>query len=323
MKHIRISLLGLGVVGSQLIRYIQNNLAKVNSAYDMQLSIGSIYVRNLRKQRHLDISGLNLTDDPYMAIRHADIVIDCMGGNGADLTRELVLSSISEHKAIIMSSKKCLAQYGQEIEQAVQANKTIFHYDATVGGGIPISSVLACMGKCEQFTRIYGICNATSNFILGEMRHYCNYQAALKKAIDLGFAENNPEEDVDGFDALYKSVIIMGFGMGHWIDCDSIRPVSIRLVTEEDLRDANQQMCLIKPVFSIEHCENNYSCYVGPKFVSKDSIMANVRGNNNIIVIDGSESGERAFFGQGAGGRPTASAMYDDLIKTVCEMGAS
>lgn len=320
--NIRISFLGLGVVGSKLMEYFRNHVKQMNHSFDSRISIGTVFVQDTTKKRNIDTSDLILTDDPYKAIQDADIVIDCMGGKGSELTRELILSSIREHKAVIMSSKKSLAQYGEEIHRAVQTNGTSFHYDATVGGCIPISSTLAHMGRCETINRIYGICNATSNFILGEMENSSSYQTALLKAKKQGIAENDPEEDVDGLDALYKSVIMMGFGMGHWVDCESIIPVSIRHLTKQDIQEAERQESILKPMFSIEYRGGEYTCHIGPQLVPKVSILAPVRGKNNIIVIEGSESGERAFYGQGAGANPTASAMFDDLMKTLQELKA-
>ncbi len=322
MKQKRLSFLGLGIVGSQLMAYIKRSMEGTRFGGCM-LSVGKVYVRDLTKKRGVDTSGLTLTADPNEAIRDADIVVECMGGSGAALTRELVLAAVREKKPVIMSSKKCLALYGREIARDVQSSGTSFHYDATVGGGIPISAVLDSMGKCETTTRIYGICNATSNFILCEMQRGGSYQAALRKAQELGFAENDPSEDVDGLDALYKAVILMGFGMGHWADCRSIVPVSIRHLTAADFRDAVSAGYVVKPVFSAERRGEGFSCFVGPQLVPVNSIVAAVRGNNNIIVVRGSESGDRAFYGQGAGPKPTASAMYDDLVRTLGEMNAT
>jgi homoserine dehydrogenase len=322
MKHIRLSFLGLGVVGSQLLAYIKDKPECLHAAA-AGLSVGKIFVRDMTKRRGIDISGLTMTSDPFEAIRDADIIVECMGGSGAALTRELVLAAVGEKKPVVMSSKKCLALFGREIVRAVAACGTSFHYDATVGGGIPVGAVLASMGKCETTTRIYGICNATSNFILGEMQSGSSFDAALQKAREQGFAENDPSEDVDGLDALYKAVILMGFGMGHWADCGSIEPASIRHLAGRDLREAGRTAHVIKPVFSVERRGEEFSCYVGPQPVPADSLLATVRGNNNIIVIRGSESGDRAFYGQGAGAKPTASAMFDDLIRTLGDIRAS
>jgi homoserine dehydrogenase len=177
------------------------------------------------------------------------------------------------------------------------------------------------MGKCEKLKKIYGICNATSNFILDEMqRSGARCRTALEKAMERGFTENDPEEDVGGMDTLYKTVIMAGFGMGHWMDCRKIRPISIKTITKKDIQDAKRKNHIVKPLFSIENTDDGISCFVGPKSVPLDSPLAAIKGSENIIILCGSESGERAFTGQGAGAKPTASAMFDDLFRTIREL---
>lgn len=320
-KNLKVSFLGLGVIGTQLMEYIRENQSDILEQYQVQLNIHVVFVRDVSKKRNIDVSNLTLTDNPYEAFEEADIVIECLGGNGVELTKELILSAIRKKKAVIMSSKKCLAWYGSEIMKEVQRNNTLFRYDATVGGSIPISSILMHMGKCEKINKIYGISNATSNFVLGEMKDKeISYNQALQNAKQKGYAENNPDEDVKGYDSLYKSIILMGFGMNKWMDHNQIKPISIKSITKEAMRDADQKDCAIKSVFCIEAVNDEISCYVGPREVKKDTILATVNANNNIIIIEGSESGERAFYGQGAGAKPTASAMFDDLISIISKM---
>jgi homoserine dehydrogenase len=224
-------------------------------------------------------------------------------------------------KAVIMSSKKCLALYGSEIMSTVKQYHGIFHYDATVGGGIPISSVFETMGRCETIEKIYGICNGTSNYILDKMEQKgISYEHALNKAIKKGYAENNPSEDVEGYDSLYKAVIMMGFGMNCWIDSKTISPKAITNLTHHDFELAKKSHNVIKPLFILEKTAGSITCDIGPKLIPKNSLLATVKENNNIIVVYGSESRERAFYGQGAGKKPTASAMFDDLIKTIKEV---
>ena len=149
MKLIRLSFLGLGVVGAQLMAYVRDSLEGKDFG-DARISVDKVFVRNPAKKRGIDTTGLTLTDDPYEAIRDADIVAECMGGSGTEETRKLVLAALGDRKAVIMSSKKCLAQYGREIVGAVQTSGACFHYDATVGGGIPIGAVLTSMGIARR-----------------------------------------------------------------------------------------------------------------------------------------------------------------------------
>ncbi len=320
MKKLKISFLGLGTIGAKLMDYITENISTISDIYGIDIIINKVFVRDITKKRSIDISKLCLTTNPYEAIENADIVIECLGGNGVELTRELILSAIQEKKAIIMSSKKCLALYGKEIITAVNHHHAIFHYDATVGGSIPISSVFETMGKCEKIKKIYGICNGTSNYILNEMsEHNLDYLDALQKAIEKGYAENNPKEDVDGYDSLFKSIIMIGFGMNQWINSDLIKPISISTITNNYITKAKLNDYLIKPIFCIEQTKKGITVFIGPKEVHKDTLLATVKENNNIIIIQTSESQERAFYGQGAGAKPSASAMFDDFIKAIKE----
>jgi homoserine dehydrogenase len=318
VKQIKVSFLGLGVVGAQLMEYISKNQEKILKSYNVQLVINKVFVRDITKKRNVDSSNFTLTNQPYEALEGADIVIECLGGNGSELTRKLVLAAIEDKKAVIMSSKKCLALYGGEIMSEVQRKNTLFCYDASVGGGIPISRILMSMGRCEEIQKIYGIANATSNFILDEMKNRnISYEEALANAKQKGYAENNPDEDIEGYDSLYKSIILAGFGMNQWIEPSKINPSSIKNITKEKLEDADKNHCVIKAVFCMENNNGEIAIHVGPMQVRKDSILATVKENNNIIIIDGSESKERAFYGQGAGAKPTASAMFDDLVSII------
>jgi homoserine dehydrogenase len=151
-----------------------------------------------------------------------------------------------------------------------------------------------------------------------------SYEIALNKAIKKGYAENDPSEDVNGYDTLYKAIIMMGFGMNQWIDPQTITPKTIANLTQQDFLEAKRNHGVIKPVFFIEKTTDSIHCYIGPKVIPHNTLLSTVRENNNMIVVYGSESHERAFYGQGAGKRPTASAMYDDLIKTIkCLLSAS
>lgn len=313
-----ISMLGLGEIGVQVLRYLQREKERIEKENSIEIVPGGILVRDTGKKRAVDVSGFVLSDDSMEVLQGADIVFECMGGSGTKDTRNLVLYAIRHGKTVIMSSKKCLAMYGREITEAAVKNRVSLYYDATVGGGIPISTILQNMGKCETIMKIHGICNATSNFVLSGMTDWClSYEESLKEAQRLGYAENNPEEDVDGYDALYKAVILAGFGMKYWTDCREIMPHSIREIGEKDIEEAKKENQVIKPVFQVEKRGEQVFFEVGPKTVRRESILSAVKGCNNIIIIEGSESGERMFMGQGAGAKPTASAMFDDFMKAM------
>jgi len=315
MKNIRISILGLGTIGCKLVEYLQVNTDILRGDYGINLQLNQVYVKNLKKERKIDISQLQLTNHAREAIDEADIIFECIGGDGTEITRDLLIYALEQQKSVIISSKKCLAKYGELLQDIAQTNHAMIRYDACVGGGIPVGAILENMGKCERLVRIYGICNATSNYVLSRMtKDHMSYADAIAKAKQMGISENNPSEDVDGYDALYKSIILCGFGFGKWINMECIDPKTIRDLTNQDIRNAEKQGFVIKSLFDINVNGDSTACSIGPKLISRDSLLSCVNDVNNIIIIESSESGERAFYGLGAGAKPTASVMYDDFI---------
>lgn len=310
MKTLRVSFLGLGVIGEQLLKYIIRERDNVRLRYGIEVQVNKIFVSNLNKDRGKEVKQEWLTDQAYAAMEDADIIFECIGGSGYQSTREYVLWALCHGKDVIMSSKKCLATYGAEIYNTAKKMDAALMYDATVGGGVPISTILEHMGKCESIQAIYGISNATSNFILTQMQsEKLSFSEALNQALKNGIAENDPKEDVDGWDSVYKTVILAGFGMNIWLSPSDIVPISIK--------DIKLEEAIVKPIFSVvfDKERNVAHVQVKPEIVEFGSMLSCVNGTNNVFVIRGSESGERAFYGAGAGARPTASAMFDDMIK--------
>ncbi len=315
MRKIKIAILGFGTVGCQIYQYLKSESEHIRELFQVEIEVVKIYVRDINKERSIKGIEFLLTDQGYDAIDAADLIMECIGGNGSELSRELVQYAIRKEKPVILSSKKCLAFYGRELFGEAVGNHVPIYYDACVGGGIPISRNLKDMGRCEQIKKIYGIVNATSNVILEDMSsRNMTFQEALLQAQKQGIAENDPSEDVDGYDALYKAIILAGITFGTWISVPSVQPESLRDLTEGDFAQEKTSGYVIKQVFEINCEKETIVCSVQNRLVDKDSLIACVKGRNNIIIIDSTEAGERAFYGQGAGAKPTASAMFDDMI---------
>lgn len=318
MRIVKVSMLGLGVVGSQLLSYLIKEKQKIKREFGVQIEVAQVFVNDEKKKRAIDLTGIHLTENGQQAIEAADIVLECMGGNGMEQTRELLQYSLKLKKGVIISSKKCLAKYGEELTELATRNQIPFCYDAAVGGGIPISRTIAQMGKCEKITKIYGICNATSNYILTQMQEeLVPFEEALNSAQKRGIAENDPAEDVDGYDTLNKAIILGGFGFNRWKQDQDTVPSSIRSVSKEEITQADKNGFVIKHIFELTNESNGIRCVVENRKISKKHLLSNVHGTNNMIIIETDESGERAFFGHGAGAKPTACAMFDDLISVL------
>lgn len=317
-KLMKIGFFGLGTVGTQLLSLILAAKEDIRQKYSINFEIGPILVRDITKTRTIDTTKLLLTTHAEDIINDESIsvCIECMGGSGTEETRSILLKALAAKKHVILSSKKCVAKYSEEIFEAARKNHCQVRIEATVGGGIPIFRTLQSLAKGEEILSIYGILNATSNYILT----LCNekklsYEEALKNAIEKGYAENDPAEDINGWDAAYKLNILMKTAMGIRCDADALVPESIASVNPEEILEATQRDEVIKPIAYIKKKEDGcFTYYIGPCCIKKDSLLAGTSWNNNIIFTEGSVSGIRAFYGQGAGSGPTASAMFDDLI---------
>jgi homoserine dehydrogenase len=316
IRTVRIGLLGLGTVGTQLLFMLARNEDELCERYGIRIKIDKVLVRDKNKSRKADLKDIELTTEAEDITQDEGInmVVDCMGGTGTEKTRDVILKSLEAGKSVVMSSKKCLAYYGREIINAADRNQCGFRYEACVGGCIPISSVLRNMARGERILSIQGIFNASSNYILSKMEEGLSYEKALIRARELGLTEEDPTDDVEGFDTLYKLIILAGFAWGVWYDPDAFTAIPLSSVTKEAIREAECRQAVIKAIGRIRRDKDNVSCYVGPSLQEKGSLLAGVGENNNIILIESEHCGIRAFYGQGAGPAPTASAMYDDII---------
>ncbi|MDP4180353.1 MAG: homoserine dehydrogenase [Bacillota bacterium] len=318
MRKIRIGLLGLGVVGAELANIINSNIENISEKYGVQMEIGKVFVRDLQKKRNTDIPSSKLTTNADEVLNESDIICECMGGAGTEITKEYIMRCIKSKKPVIMSSKKVIALYGKDILDLCMSQKSQIRFDATVGGGIPIAKVIKECFKGEKITKAVGILNATSNYIYSSMdKKGYSFEQALKKAQDLGYAENDPTEDIDGLDALYKVVVLTLFAMKSWVNIKELSTKSFSSIDILDMKYANELGYRIKPLAIFEKKNNKFIYRVGPCLIDEKHIAANVINNFNIIVFEGSNSGKLGFYGQGAGSMPTATAMFDDLVSVL------
>jgi homoserine dehydrogenase len=238
-----------------------------------------------------------------------------MGGSGFKLTRDYVLEAMTNGKHVIMSSKKALAKFAELLLITANSHNVHLKYDASVGGGIPIAKVLEHTFKGDKLLKIMGIFNATSNYIYSKMfKENLSFDAALKMAQDKGYAENDPTDDLDGYDSLYKLIILTIFGMNKVIDPSLLVPDSFAGINIKDMKYAEELGYCIKPIAIIKHENSTIEYKIGPCLIPSEHIIANTFNNYNTILIEGENNGDLAFYGQGAGAKPTASAMFDDLM---------
>lgn len=321
MKTVKIGFLGLGVVGAELVNIIQNNMVRISEKYGVNLELGKIFVRDVSKKRSIDVSKLQLTTNVYDVLddKETDIICECVGGAGTEGTRGYIERAVKNGKSVVLSSKKVLALYGMEILDSANKNNVAVKFDATVGGGIPVAKIIKECFKGEEIRKVVGILNATSNFIYSKMeKEGLSFEAALKSAQELGYAENDPYEDISGMDALYKAIILVMFSMKKWVDIKNVSTTPFSNINVSDMKYAKELGYQIKPLVIVENGEE-LVYRIGPCLIKDSHIAANTFNNNNMIVFEGSNSGVLGFYGQGAGSRPTASAMFDDLIGIVTQ----
>lgn len=321
MKTIGIGILGMGTIGGELVRIILENAPRIRDYYGIDLVIRKIFVRDLTKKRAVDVTDLPLTDkaDEVINDESVQLICECMGGAGTEVTYELMKKALLLGKNVVMSSKKVLANHGLELLELSRSRKAVLCYDATVGGGIPIEKVVENSFYYQEISKIYGILNGTSNFICSSMSlKHKTFNQALKEAQRLGYAENDPSDDIDGYDALYKAEVLSLLCMEKIFDLTAVTPRTIRGIRNIDFDLLAGEGYTIKPIVSMEVKGDSLSYIVGPAVVSiTENVCAGIDDNNNIITLIGSRSGELSFAGQGAGKAPTASVMFDDILNTL------
>lgn len=324
-KLVNVGILGLGIVGSELVSLIRKNALRIEIETGVKIEISKIFVRTINKTRTIDTTGLMLTTDITEIINDPtiSIICECIGGNGFEQCYKIIENCLKHKKHLIMSSKKTLAKHAETLLDAAYKNKVALKYDATVGGGIPIAKILEHSFKGDEVTRIYGVFNATSNFIYSKMfDEQLPFALALKEAQEKGYAENDPTDDVDGFDSLYKLVILTMFGIKKIINPEMVKPVSFRNIEVKDMKYAHELGYRLKPVSVMQVEKGKYSCKTAPFLVRKKHIVAQTSDNFNAIIVEGRICGELGFYGQGAGACPTATAMFDDLFSILSNFNA-
>nr|WP_053360456.1 homoserine dehydrogenase [Bacillus sp. FJAT-27251] len=321
MKAISIGLLGLGTVGSGVIKIIENHQDKLMHQVGCPIQVKKVLVQELGKERAVKIDESVLTTDVNEIINDPgiDVVIEVMGG--VEETRELLLQAIENKKHIVTANKDLMAIYGSELLRAASANGCDLFYEASVAGGIPIIRSLVDGLASDRITKLMGIVNGTTNYILTKMsQEGLAYGDVLKEAQALGYAEANPASDVEGLDAARKMVILATLGFSMKVDLDDVKTTGITKVTEEDLHYAKQLGYTMK-LLGIAHRDGErVEVSVQPTLLPHSHPLASVHNEYNAVYVYGEAVGETMFYGPGAGSLPTATSIVSDLVGVVKNM---
>ncbi|MBU3715853.1 MAG: homoserine dehydrogenase [Candidatus Nanopelagicaceae bacterium] len=314
-RELGIGMLGCGVVGSQVARLLTEDSGDFAARSGAKLSLKKIAVRDLAaKREHVKSDLLTKDSDSVVNDSSIDIVIEVMGG--IEPARTLILKAIANGKSIITANKALLAKHGAELFEAADKKGVDLYYEAAVGGAIPILRPLRESIVGDHVHRIMGIVNGTTNYILTKMdEEGSDFGAALKEAQQLGFAEADPTADVEGHDAAAKAAILAGLAFHTRVTSDQVSAEGITKISSRDVAVAHDINHVIKLLAIAELTEKGeVSVRVQPTLLPRQHPLAAVRNAFNAIFVEAESAGELMFYGRGAGGAPTASAILGDLI---------
>lgn len=315
MKSLKIGLMGLGTVGTGVVRIVKDHQEDLQRQIGCAVEIVKILVRDKSKSRTIGIDQELLTEEPADIIcnPNIDIVIEVMGG--VEQTKQHLLAALENKKHIVTANKDLMALHGSEILQKAAEMKCDVRYEASVAGGIPILRTLVDGLSSDRITKIMGIVNGTTNYILSKMsQDGAGYNEALEEAMRLGYAEADPTSDVEGLDAAYKMVILgtLGFRMNVTMDDAEVR--GITKVTKEDILYGKRLGYEVKLLGIAERQDDLIRISVEPTMVKNTHPLASVDGVYNAVYVYGEAVGETMFYGPGAGEMPTATSVVSDLV---------
>ena len=313
---VRLGVLGHGVVGSAFVALVSQQSDDILARSGVRLEVAKVCIRDTKKKHSLP-KGAVLVSDPHALVQSSDVdlVVELMGG--IDPASELIFAALKANKPVITANKALLARHGAELFKAADAASTDLLFEAAVCGGIPLIRPLRESLRGEPINRVLGIVNGTTNFILTKMSELgADYQVALAEAQQLGFAEADPTADVQGHDAAAKIAIIASIAFGTTVRLDDVYCEGITKITAADITIARKFGFAVKllGVAELDKSSSKLSVRVHPALVPLTNPLAAVRESFNAVVVDGRASGSLMFYGRGAGGEPTASAVLGDVI---------
>ncbi len=319
---INIAVLGYGTVGSGVVEVINTNHASINKRAGKEINVK--YVLDLREFPGDPVQDILVHDYNIIANDpEIDIVVEVMGGINPAYT--FVKTALESGKSVCTSNKELVAAHGAELLKIAKANKVNFLFEASVGGGIPIIRPLNQSLTADEITEITGILNGTTNYILSKMTDEgSDFESVLKIAQEKGYAERNPEADVEGYDACRKIAILTSLACGNQVDYEDIKTEGITKITDAEIKYAKALGGAVK-LLGMSKFDENGTIYsmVAPFIIGKEHPLVTVNGVFNGIFINGNVLGDTMFYGRGAGKLPTASAVVSDVVDAAKHMGTN
>ncbi len=317
MKPINVGLLGIGTVGGGTWTVLERNREEITRRAGRRIQITRVADKDLARARKLTQGRAKLTSDAFEVTRapDIDIVIELIGGT--KIAKDLVLDAIDHGKHVVTANKALLAKHGNQIFARAQKKGVTVAFEAAVAGGVPIIKAVREGLSANRIEWIAGIINGTSNFILSEMRDKgLAFDAVLKEAQRLGYAEADPTFDIEGIDAAHKLTILSALAFGIPMQFSKAYTEGISGLTREDIAYAEELGYRIKLLGITRRAKKGIELRVHPTLIPARRLIANVEGVMNAILVKGDAVGPTLYYGAGAGSLPTASAVIADLVDT-------
>jgi homoserine dehydrogenase len=318
-RSVRVALLGCGVVGSQVARLITEQSDDLAARVGARIELVGIAVRRLGLPRAVDLPAELFTTDAHALVARddVDVVIEVVGG--IEPARALILSALEHGASVVTANKALLAEDGATLFAAAARAGRDLYYEAAVAGAIPILRPLRESLAGDRVTRVLGIVNGTTNFILDRMDTAgSGFGEALEEAQQLGYAEADPTADVEGFDAAAKAAILASLAFHSRVTAADVHREGITEVTAADVASAREMGCVVKllAICALEQGPEGaaVSARVHPAMIPRSHPLASVHEAYNAVFVESVAAGQLMFYGPGAGGAPTASAVLGDLV---------
>jgi homoserine dehydrogenase len=321
-RTVTIGLLGCGNVGAALVQLVEDRGDDIAARTGLRLRVGRVAVRSLSKEREVALGPDVLTTDAQAVATDpaVDLVVEVIGG--IEPARELIVEALKAGKPVVTANKELLANVGAELYAAAESSGVDLLFEAAVAGGIPLVRPLRESLVGEDVSRVMGIVNGTTNYILTKMTEEgWSYAEALAEAQSLGYAERDPTADVEGFDAGAKAAIIATIAFGVKVVAGDVYHEGISQVTATDIDHARRLGYQVKLLAVVERFDDgSVAVRVHPAMVPDTHPLASVRDSFNAVFVEGGAVGDLMFYGRGAGGFPTASAVLGDVVDAAANL---
>ena len=320
MRAVRVGICGLGTVGSGVFNLIGRNAAEMARKTDCELSV--VQVGSRRKHKDCDLKNVAFTKDVFEVARNpdVDVLLELIGGT--DTAFDLIKEALANKKHVVTANKALMAEHGDEIVHLANEAGVSVRFEAAIAGGIPIVKAIREGLAANHIQFIAGIINGTTNYILTEMEQAGNrnFEEVLAEAQELGYAEADPTFDVEGIDAAHKLTILASIAFGVPLRFESMYTEGISKITPADIRYADELGYRIKHLGIGRRLDDSIELRVHPTLVDKDSMLAQVHGVMNAVLVGSDAAGETMYYGAGAGAGPTASSVVSDVIDIARKM---